>query len=302
MPNRLAPDAGPESVRAGSGADSDRYGESGDEHRGDTGALGGAPIGRRAWLKTMSGIAATSAVGAQVVSADNEGYGAGEYGSGPYGDPETEDDDDEGSVAVETRTATVDDQTATLSGALTELEGYTEAQVYFEWDERGDELDNTTAPQTVESNGEFDDQLNDLERDTEYAFCAVVEAGDDIERGDTLLFEVGGDDGDGEDQLDSDPEIVELKVEDTSNSRNPHVDVTIEWEASIEEGELGAAEVTVSDSDGEVLSWEYDLSGQTAERSEEERIHHGSGETYTVKLTVHSGHDTTESERITIES
>lgn len=109
-------------------------------------------------------------------------------------------------------------------------------------------------------------------------------------------------DGTDEEEPDAVPQIVRLAGEDASNSKNPHADVSIEWEASLADGELHSAELTASDVTGEVLSWTYDLNGPSAERSESERIKHGGGTTYTVELTVYSDHGTSESEQTTFDA
>ncbi len=281
----------------------------------------GIPINRRTWLATLSTVAVAPAVAAEAVRAGENGYGTGEYGSGPYGDP-VDDDEAEERFVVETRDASnVGIESATLNGKLTELEGLDEVIGYFEWGPSGS-LSNRTDGKTLHSTGDFSDRVSGLEGDTEYEFRAVVESGDTYETGSTLSLttereeeDEEHDEGEEEEQdeegeesaPDTVPEIQKLIAEDISNPRNPHVDASIEWQATIEDGELDAAELTVSDSDGVVLSWEYDLNGQTAERSEEERIQHGAGQRgssvqYTVELIVHSNHGTTESEIITFES
>lgn len=265
---------------------------------------GDTAVTRRTWLTTMSACVVAPAAASQAVRADSDdGYGLGEYGAGEYGAPSDDDETAEEELSITTVSATYDDESATLVGEVTELVGYDEVNVFFEWGESGHDLPNTTDDQTLETTGEFAHEVTDLESDFECEFRAVAEAGDDADRGDTLSFTTEND----EEAPDAVPDIESISAEDTSNPRNPHVDATIEWQASIEDGELDAAELTVSDPDGDVLSWKYDLDGQTAERSEEERIHHGAGRhgdsvTYTVDLTVYSNHDTNETTLTTFES
>ena len=280
-----------------------------DETESNGSTVEGTQLNRRECLAALGASLAIPGVVAQTAQADEQedGYGTGEYGSGPYGDPVDDEDDDksdeeEENVAVETNDATeVDDSSVILRGTLTELEGYDEATVYFEWGETGEGLSETTDEQTLESTGEFDSEVTSLESGTEYEFRAVVGPEGDLDTGDTLSFTTESEDED--EVLDADPQIVKLDAEDTSNSNNPHVDASIEWQATIDEGELDAAMLMISDSSGVIISQRnYSLSGQTAERSKTKRIHRGSGETYTVELTVYSAHETAEFERTTIQS
>ncbi len=126
--------------------------------------------------------------------------------------------------------------------------------------------------------------------------------------------EIGdGDEGDDEDESEDEehdereavPEIERLTGEDVSNPNNPHVDAELSWQASIDDSELYAALLTLSGPDGELKSWKYDLSGQTAEETETKRIPHGaSGESteYTVDLVVYSYFGETDEQTTTFES
>lgn len=95
------------------------------------------------------------------------------------------------------------------------------------------------------------------------------------------------------------PQIGRIDASDTSNPKNPHAEVVVDWTASITEGELDSATLTVTDSTGVVRSWTYELSGQSVAHSESHRIKHGGGTTYTVDLTVDSAHGTSQSARTT---
>ena len=281
--------------------------------RGRAAGSAGESMRRRTWLATLGACLAAPGV-ATKAAADDQGYGGGGWGDGGFGDSADDDTDDEPDdeehLVVDTREASsVDDSSATLAGDLLELEGLDATTVSFRWGKPGDGFPNIAGEQTLNSPGEFDAEVTGLEDDTDYEFYAYAEADDTTDAGDTLTFttapsdEEDDDDGDekepSEDDLEAVPEITELRAEDVSNPRNPHVDAEVEWVATIEEGELAAAELTISDADGVVVSEEYDLDGQTAERTEEERIKHGSGETYSVELTVHSAHDTTETDETT---
>lgn len=101
------------------------------------------------------------------------------------------------------------------------------------------------------------------------------------------------------------PEIESLTAEDVSNPRNPHVDAEISWEASIDDSELYAAQLTLSDQDRELETWSYDLSGQTAAETETRRIPHRAREAdteYTADLVVYSYYGQTDRQTITFTS
>lgn len=280
---------------------------------------GAATINRRGWLTAMGVCVAGPALATRSARAADQGYGAGGYGEGPYGGYEQE--TEETALGVATGSAVeVNETSATLSGELTELVGHDSATAYIRWGVRGGSLSNTTSVQTLESIGTFDATVTGLDSATEYEFQAYVEAGDESATGTVRTFttdesssgdgstddgssddgSTDGDNTDGDNELTALPEISVLRADDVSNPKNPHVDVSIQWGASIPEGELAAAKLTVSDESGDVLSWTYDLAGQTAERSESDRIKHGAkgrkgSSSYVVELSVQSGHGTSTS-------
>lgn len=297
MAHRLARDAGPDRVRAGPESGTER--ESITDEQPERAALRGAPINRRTWLTTVGAFVVAPAVATRGVRADDHGYGLGEYGSGPYGEPTSDDDgtDQEYTLAVSTGDATdVETGSATLHGELTDLVGYDAATVYFEWGS-GDGLANQTDAQSVTEPEAISADLSGLESDTTYEFRIVAEAGDESDAGDVASFTTPADEEPSEeepgtDDPESDPVIVDLSGRDTSNPRNPHADIQVEWEAAIDDGELSAATVEISNWQGTLHTCEYTLSGQTAERSHTERIKFGGGDIYTIELTVESEHDT----------
>ena len=286
--------------------------------RGDPTAPTGASIDRREWLTALGTFIAAPAVATETARAEDEGYGTGGYGDGGYGDhvDDDEDETEEERLDVATREATdVSASSAILPGELVELEGLDAATVSIMWGEPGDGFPYVAGKQTLESPGRFDAEVSDLESDTAYEFYAFADAedGDASDAGETLSFttepqedeeeeDEDDDEEEEEDELEAVSTITELHAEDVSNPRNPHVDAAVEWAATIEEGELAAAKLTISDANGVVFSEEYDLEGRTADHSEEEQIHHGSGETYEVELTVHSAHGTTETDATTLRS
>lgn len=253
------------------------------------------PITRREWLVSVS--AAAMAPGAAVgdaraddSSTDADGYGAGMYGDDGYGSPaEDSPADEDESVTVTTMdVADVSATSARLRGEVTELSGADEVTGWFEWGEPGGET-KTTAHQTLTSVGSFDEEVTGLDSDTEYEFRAVAEAVTTTDVGDIHSFTTP--------RLETEPEILRLVAEDTSNPLDPHADVSVTWEATLDDGDLRSAELTVSNATGVVRRWTYDLDGQTVDESENERLHRGGGESYTVELTVYSEHGTSETEQ-----
>lgn len=243
-------------------------------------------VTRRHYLGVVGSTTAAVAVGAtQVGSASEDGYGASGYGNGSYGGQE--DTTSEPSLDVTTVGASdVGTTSATLVGDLTQLENADGASAYFEWGPSNEGLPNATAQQTVSTTGEFEATLAELDSDTEYEFRAVAAADGTTATGSTLAFQTTQ-----EDSVEGTPEIEQLTGADVSNPRNPHVDAEIDWKATIDESELYAAELTLSDQDGVIESWQYDLSGGSAEATETTRLPHRAGETdteYTADLIVYS--------------
>ena len=108
---------------------------------------------------------------------------------------------------------------------------------------------------------------------------------------------------DKEEVLTAEPTITKLNLRDTSNPRNPHVDLQIDWAASIDDGELALMQLWVERRDGDritVLS--QSLDGGVASGVETTRIHQGASEQYVVRLRVTSGHDTRSTKIQTIET
>lgn len=98
---------------------------------------------------------------------------------------------------------------------------------------------------------------------------------------------------------DAVPTIEYLSGEDVSNPKNPHVDAELNWRATIDNSELQTASLTLSDADGELESWTYDLSDQTAEATETTRVKQGARRNateYTVELVVRSSHGETDTQ------
>ena len=91
-------------------------------------------------------------------------------------------------VGVETSLATnVTYESAELQGEITELEKYEEADVYFEYREKGETWQNTTTQKITETQT-FSEKITNLRKNTIYEFRAIVEANGDTDIGRTLKF------------------------------------------------------------------------------------------------------------------
>lgn len=257
-------------------------------------------VSRRRFLGVCGASVAIASGGTQLTGAEESGYGAGGYGAGTYGggsDPAPAPQ-----LAVETIGGTaIESTSATVSGNLTELTGVDHAWVSFEWWETTSGGTQSTAEQQLETTGEFDADLSELESDTEYEVRAVATADGERATGDVVSFVTAEDD----DPKDAVPEIELLTGEDVSNPRNPHVDAELTWEASIADSELWAGRLTLADDEEHYETWTYDLSGQDAGATETKRIPHGAleqGTEYTVELVLYSYYGNTADATITFES
>lgn len=130
-------------------------------------------VGRREYLKLTGGgigFGAITILGGEVVQADDSGFGEGGYGMSPYGG--------EG-LGVSTQGPTdVKPTTATMNGAVTELDDAESAECYFEWREKGSSSINTTSKRDLSSPGSFSADISGLTSGTDYEFWAVAEASD----------------------------------------------------------------------------------------------------------------------------
>jgi hypothetical protein len=257
---------------------------------------------RRGYLGVLGATSAAVLAGAtDVGSATGHGYGASGYGAGQYGGDVTVTDP---VLEVSTvGTDAVDTTSATLVGDLTELSNADSASVYFEWGTGSDGLPEATSEQTVGATGGFEATVADLQADTEYAFRAVATAGDTVAAGTerTLRTDSAAD----PEPTQGTPEIVTLTGADVSNPKNPHVDAELHWETTIDASELYAAELTLSDHEGLIDSWSYDLSGETAAAAETSRIPHRAGEQdvdYTATLVVYSYYGNTDTQTTTFKA
>ena len=200
-------------------------------------------------------------------SADDIGLDDDEQGAGRLNlaaaldvdDDDDDDDDDDPELAVSTESPTdVGETSATLNGELTELEGYDDADVSFEWGETGDGLANTTDAETLSATGAFDEELSGLDADTDYEFRAVAETDDDSAVGDTLTFTTGD-----EEDPDEDPVIDQFDV--NRRTSGPWSRADVNWEVSDPDGALDEVVSELLDADGNVLDDESsNVSGSSA--------------------------------------
>lgn len=250
---------------------------------------------RRRYLGILGSTTAAVAVGATgAASASEGGYGASGYGTDAYGGTESTTPSLTVSTVGSTDVATT---SATLVGELTEMQNTDSASVYFEWGPSNDGLTSKTAEQTVSATGQFEATLSDLSSGTDYDFRAVAAADGTVVTGATSSFQTTT-----EEKTEGTPTIEHLTGADVSNPKNPHVDAELDWKATIADSELYAAELTLSDENGQLDSWQYDLSGQTAaEATETKKLPHRADEDteYTVDLIVYSYYGNTDEQTTT---
>jgi hypothetical protein len=257
---------------------------------------------RRGYLGALGATSAAVLAGAtEVGSAAGHGYGASGYGAGQYGGDGTV---TEPTLAVTTVGASsVDTTSATFAGELTGLSNVDSASVYFEWGPSSEDLPEATPEQTLGATGGFEATVEGLQADTEYVFRAVATAGDAVDTGTEATLRT--DSADDPEPTEGTPEIVNLAGADVSNANNPHVDAEVQWEATIDASELYAAELVLSDHEGRIDSWSYELSGDTASATETARIPHRAGEQdidYTAELVVYSYYGNTDTRTTTFQA
>lgn len=97
---------------------------------------------------------------------------------------------DDTALSVETTGASnIKTDEATIEGEITEYKNFQgDADVYFNWGESGSGLPNQTSVQTQSGKGTFDDTLTGLDRNTEYEFQAVAQAGSKTRTGSVQTF------------------------------------------------------------------------------------------------------------------
>jgi hypothetical protein len=123
------------------------------------------------------------------------------------------------SYDVEVETADVDsddDESATFIGEI-ELDDAPYADVWFEYGQDGD-LDESTADERMDDDGEFEMEVDDLDEDERYYVRAVAEdPSGSLSYGNILAFTSGHDDDDDDDDDDNDDDIPEVDTQDAEN-------------------------------------------------------------------------------------
>jgi len=244
-----------------------------------------ARVSRRGYLGLIASTAAVTVGAAQTGRGAEGGYGTNGYGTDPYGGDGT-DSGGETETALDVRTAGTSDvgaASATLVGQLSQLQGYESATVSFEWGTAGSQLFASTAGQTLGATGEFAATLSELDSDTEYEFRAVATADGEKVADERLSFRT--------DPVEGDPTVESLAGADVSDPQIPYVNAELEWSATIDSNELDTAMLMLSDADGVIESWIYELSGQSASATETTWIMKGvieEGTEYSARLIVYS--------------
>ena len=168
------------------------------------------------------------------------------------GNEDDDEADDEENVSVETRDASeVGETSATLNGEVTELENADEADVGFEYGESGGDLDETVDAGTLDSVGEFDATIDDLDPDTDYEFRAVAETDSDSDEGDMESFNT---EEYGDEDIENDPVIEQFDV--STRTSGPWWRADVDWEVSHEDDALDEVTSELLDEDGSVLDSE----------------------------------------------
>ena len=119
---------------------------------------------------------------------------AGCSGGDEVGDGDADqatDTEEDGETIIEVTTGNPTDvgpAVATLTGEVSELTGYDEVAVGFEYGQSGGALDTTADAATIEEAESFDAEITDLQVETDYEFRAVAEDGDDSATGEAATF------------------------------------------------------------------------------------------------------------------
>lgn len=116
----------------------------------------------------------------------------------PDDDPDDGDGNGEGDaegpeLEVEPEAIDIDDTSARLRGGLTRLEGFDEAEVWFEWRVEGDDEWDETGTQTMTTVGSFSEVIDGLESETTYEFRVVGEANETRALSEVMSFSTGVD-------------------------------------------------------------------------------------------------------------
>lgn len=172
----------------------------------------------------------------------------------------------------------VSDTEVTLRGELVYGED-DEATVHFEYRAVGRTYWESTG-RTSTTEGDFEERVSGLSTGTQYEYRAVAESedGDLHETGEVETFTT--------ERSRARPGIDRFSV-DTTDTRNPHAYIDVEWVVSHRDGLLNTVLIEVEATDGSAVETEREsVSGETASGGDTIRVLHGENATYDVTLTV----------------
>lgn len=199
-------------------------------------------------------------------------------------------------VAVSTQAAAdIGEQLATLTGYLDDLGGASSADCYFQVRESGASSWTATGAQTLSSTGGYSSEISGLSAGTEYEYRAVVDASDgDADTGDIVSFTTVS--------SASAPTVDAFNVSE-SGSPNPHADITVGWGVTDADADLDTVVIEVFTTGGvKMESLKTNVSGSTANDTNDLKIKHGGNTTYDVTLTVTDMKGNTDSQTKTIQA
>ena len=190
-------------------------------------------------------------------------------------------------LVVETGDVTaLDHQSVACIGELPGLGDAEAAEVAFEWREGGDDEWTATASQDRGGVGEFDDEVNGLEPETDYEVRAVGEVDGDTDAGETVSV-----------TTDPEPGLPEIEAFEISDSSSQNfVQATVEWVVTDQDDDLEELTTELRDAEeGELIhSVTSELEGGEEGGSHTvrntDRVE-GAGEEYEITITVSDGED-----------
>lgn len=242
-------------------------------------------LNRRSYLKLLAAStvsAATITAGTDVVQATDHHYGEGGYGQGAYGGSD---------FAVVTQDPTaVDTTSVTLEGELSNLDGETSADCYFEWRQTGVSSWNTTTTQTLNETGTFGDSLSGIDEDTEYEYRALADGSDGVsDTGTTVSFVT--------DSSESLPIINRFSVSEAGRP-DPHAEITVVWDVTDPDKDLASINIEMTNS---IKGQTRTVSGSHASDVDSFSIKQGDGQTFDVSFTLTdtAGNSVTETKSVT---
>jgi subtilisin len=238
---------------------------------------------RRSVLKATGalGVAAASSLGiGNAAAADSTaGFGEGDYGADQYGTGETTTTT---SFGVSTVQATdVQTTSATLNGSVADLGGADTADIAFEYRPVGGSW-STTASQTLSAAQTFSQSVSGLNSGTDYECRATgLSSSGETATGSTVAFTTVAE------TTESPPAINRFNVSEAGR-KDPHAEVTVNWDATDVDGDLASVVLEVADSSGTTLrstAWTFDGTAAASD-TDEYRFKKGGGVDYQVTMTV----------------